>query len=107
MSRSKILYYIGTIVLGVIGSFVYDGVRHLPLLSGLKAFASWLWSDILRFKLELWVIVISFLIIYLRPPIRGMRSSLSTSERPQTSRSRSIATSVIGTVYSFLSKSVF
>lgn len=65
MNRSKILYYLGSIVLALIASFIYDGIKHLPLLSGLKAFVSWFWSDVLRLKLELWVIVISFLVIYL------------------------------------------
>ena len=65
MNRSKILYYIGSIVLALIASFIYDAIKHLPLLSSLKAFSSWFWSDVLKLKLELWVIVISIFVVYL------------------------------------------
>lgn len=76
MNRSKTLYYLGSIVLALIASFIYDGIKQLPLLSGLNAFVSWFWSDVIRLKIELWLIVISFFVFYLINKLNNAKRNL-------------------------------
>lgn len=64
MSRTKLKYSVGSIALGVIASFVYDGIKHVPILTGLKTVFLWIWNHILNLEVRLWLVMVILIAVY-------------------------------------------
>lgn len=55
---------ISTVLLGLVTSFIYDGIKDLPWLSSFKNFFYWLWNDIFCAEFKVWQIIAFILVAF-------------------------------------------
>ncbi len=56
--RKKILYICGSITLSLICSFIYDGIKDLPILSTFIDISKFVWFNIFMLPIKLWIILL-------------------------------------------------
>ena len=63
--RNKIVIWSSSILLSLIGSFIFDSIKEIPLFSTTWNILKWIWKSIFEFELKVWVIIIIVFVIYL------------------------------------------
>lgn len=62
MSKA-IKFILGTIVLGLITSFIYDWIKQFPFLSSVWKILKWIWKTIFEFEFKVWQIILGVLVL--------------------------------------------
>lgn len=78
MSKA-IKFILGTIVLGLITSFIYDGIKQFPFLSTVWNILKWIWTTIFEFELRVWQIILGVLVLLIIAEIVDRRKKQSTT----------------------------
>jgi hypothetical protein len=61
---NKIIIWSSSILLSLIGSFIYDSIKEIPLFSTIWNAIKWIWKSIFEFELKVWEIIILISVIY-------------------------------------------